>query len=152
MFDELILHGNKISRKSIKDDSRAVIPIRLPWYRNLPVCILQRLDLTINGRKYESKKDEVMIDINGTEVSIYNISHQPQYRKIIWCNLDTQDAVIHLDSPLESGDYTVTLDMCFELPYIVGITTRFDDETDQPNGLPQYVTYTKTMHYEKGDF
>ncbi len=143
MFDELILHGEQIHQYTLYNDRKVIIPVRLPWYRNLAIAVLEMLNFTIDGRKYTSAADEVKIKIAGEDTSVQEICTDPKYRKIIWCNLDTQEAVIALDAPLTEGDHEVEMEMRVGLPYKLPI--------DIPPTFPQYVTHKKTMKFVKGD-
>lgn len=141
MFDELILHGNQIHQRTVWDDKEIVIPIRLPWYRNLAMAVIQSIDITIDGVKHESK--DLSILINGEPVKVAEFSKNKKYQKVIWCNLDVQNVLIPLEKPLAEGEHEVHLEFTLDLPYHL--------PDDIMTVFLQYIDTTKTMRYSKGD-
>lgn len=161
MFDELALHGNEILQKSITEDNKIIIPIRCPWYRNLALAVIESLRFTIDGTLYSSANDDVKILVEGEEVSISKICTEKRFTHIIWCNLDTQSAVMELKQPLADGEHQVKMEMTINLPYNTPVFTQTSAEgvvqgTGEVDyvakGYPQLVEIEKTMKYEKGVF
>lgn len=161
MFDELSLHGTEILQKSITEEDKVIIPIRCPWYRNLALAVLESLRFTIDGVLYTSANDEVRVQVEGEDIPISRICTEKRFKHLVWCNLDTQNAVIKLKQPLADGEHLVKLEMTINLPYNTPVFTEISvdgvvqgtGEVDYvAKGYPQLVEIEKTMTYEKGVF
>jgi hypothetical protein len=138
MFDELMLHGDTMYGKSIFEDKHVMVKIRLPWYRCLPLSVVDRLDFVVDGREIPSEMVRVMV--LGEPRTLEDV--KTQFSKMIWSNLDTQDVMLTFGEPLAEGDHEVALSMRINIPY--------KSPQDKPPYYYQYATTTKKMRFVRG--
>jgi|GEM_PF-2510703 len=137
MFDEFILHGDTFFSKTPHDEKNVIIKIRLPWYRCLPVSVLDKIELSIDGS--EIPAEDIRVLLFGEPKTVAEVK---RYTRLIWSNLETQDIQVTLPSPIAEGPHEVALNLRIDLPY------KFDN--DFPPYYYQFATYTKTMNYVRG--
>src|SRR5271154_3002781 len=92
------------------------VGIRLPWYRSLPLSVVEVAELTVDGRKIAP--EAIGFEINGTthpSTALADLTGE------VWYVLD--DAVLHVDGlPPVAGEHTVELTLNLYPPYIPGLT------------------------------
>lgn len=137
MFDELILHGDKFYAKTPHDEKNIILKIRLPWYRCLPVSVIDKIDIAIDGKAVQEGSIKVLIA--GEPKTIPEIK---KYTRLIWSNLETQDVQVTLDMPIAQGAHEIQLDLRVDLPYKM--------PEDDPPYYYQFATCSKTMEYVRG--
>ena len=137
MFDEFILHGDTFYSKTPHDEKNVIFKVRLPWYRCVPVAVIDKIELAIDGK--EVPEDAVRVLIAGEPKTIPEVK---EYTQLIWSNLETQSVQVTLDEPIAEGPHEVSLNFRIDLPY------KWDN--DYPPFYYQFATYTKTMNYVRG--
>jgi hypothetical protein len=96
--------------------SGLTVGIRLPWYRSLPLSVVEVAQLTIDGRKIAP--EAIGIEINGATHPSTGLA---DLTGDVWYVLD--DAVLHVDGlPSAAGEHTVELTLNLYPPYIPGLT------------------------------
>jgi len=109
MFDELMIHSERLTAKSGTD---VALDIRLPWYRSLPLSCVERLEFTVDGAAVPPEKTVLLSD--GVP---YPAEKLRELSETQWFVLDTKQAVLTLDAPLTPGTHEVALAMQLRVPY-----------------------------------
>jgi len=102
LFDELLLPDEAIAR----------LPIRLPWYRSLPMSCIEGLEIAIDDETVPA--DHVSIEIAGTPRSLADVA---QSHDAVWFVLDTAQAIIQTPAPISPGDHRVSIAVTLRIPY-----------------------------------
>lgn len=91
----------------------AEIDIRLPWYRSLPVSVVEVGSLSVDGRDVASS--EIRFEVNGKTFDLHEL---PSHPGEFWFVLDS--AVLRLpDTKLQPGtDHEVELQLNIYPPYV----------------------------------
>lgn len=122
MFDELMLPDRARLSRSVDGDQRLLLPLRLPWYRQLPLSCIKQVSLTI---------DEDRIDPGDIRVSVGDGFHTLDEAKALdmtwWFQLDTAKFAVHDRIGLTGGTHKVGLVLALQIPYGSG-----------PEGFPDF--------------
>lgn len=90
--------------------------VRLPWYRSLPLSVVEVADLTVDGRPVPHT--DMRLEINGKSFSLDAL---PELTDEVWYVLDSAFLVARI--PVEDGlDHDVALQLNLYPPYIPGLT------------------------------
>lgn len=111
MFDELILPEEAVLESS-GDAPSAVLPIRLPWYRSLPLSTIEGYDLTVDGAKISP--DNVTINVGGQH---YSLAEAAQLPDAWWFVLDTLQTQVKVPAGAGLGDHQLELVLTLRIPY-----------------------------------
>jgi hypothetical protein len=113
---------NNFSRSLICPDEvksargRLELAIRLPWYRALPLSVVELGELVIDGQVVAHQN--VNFEINGHE---YGLDQLPDLSEEFWYVLDS--ARLRLPYALDPGQpHTISLTINLYPPYIPGLT------------------------------
>jgi hypothetical protein len=112
LFDELMLPDEAILQHSGTDATRAVLPIRLPWYRSLQLSTIDGIELAVDGEAVSP--DNVSINFGGTK---YSLAEATQLSDAWWFVLDTLQTEIQVPASVEPGDHRVDLTLSLRIPY-----------------------------------
>jgi hypothetical protein len=112
LFDELMLPDEAVLQQSDADASRAVLPIRIPWYRSLPLSVIEGIDFSIDGEKVS--QEDVTIYFGGQR---YTLAETAQLDDAWWYVLDTLQTEIRNSAPVSPGDHQVDLELSLRIPY-----------------------------------
>lgn len=97
-------------------DNHLELGVRLPWYRSLPLSVVELKDLTIDGQTVPDAK--VRLSINDKVFSLADLANQTAE---FWYVLDS--ARLAVDWPLDvSREHQVALTVNLYPPYIPGLT------------------------------
>jgi hypothetical protein len=110
--------GALLSERGFQVTGRGVrIPVRLPWYRSLPLSVIEVYGLKVDGSVVTP--DAVQIEINGKQISAASLGDLTDEW---WYVLD--DAVLDVTVPnLAPGPvHQVELTLNLYPPYIPGLT------------------------------
>jgi hypothetical protein len=103
----------------VKDDSLKArrdgleLDIRLPWYRSLPLSVIDFGDILINGSKFEHSAIDV--DLNGR---VRKLSELAGLWQEYWFVLDSALLRIPVQNPKQGEDYEVEINMTLHPPYV----------------------------------
>ena len=90
--------------------------VRLPWYRSLPLSVVELKELTVDGQPVPEAK--VRFAINDRVFSLADLANQTAE---FWYVLDS--AKVDIDWPLDMArEHTVALTVNLYPPYIPGLT------------------------------
>lgn len=112
LFDELMLPDEAVLESSGADEAVARLPIRLPWYRSLPMSCIETLDIAIDDETVSP--DRVSFEIGGTSRSLADTA---QLHEAQWFVLDPAQALIQAPATLLPGDHRVSIAMTLRIPY-----------------------------------
>lgn len=104
--DEAVLEG------SSADEAVARVPIRLPWYRSLPMSCMEALDIAIDDEPVSP--DRVSFEIGGVR---HSLPETAQLHDALWFVLDAAQALIQAPATLSPGDHRVSIAMTLRIPY-----------------------------------
>jgi hypothetical protein len=91
------------------------IDVRLPWYRSMPLSVVEVAELSIDGAPVDT--DAVRLEVNGRG---FALSALPEITGEVWYVLDS--ATLHVAVPLErSADHLIELTLNLYPPYIPGL-------------------------------
>jgi hypothetical protein len=94
----------------------AVLDIRLPWYRALPLSTVEVASLRIDGREVSAER--MRFELNGRT---YRLAEMGEQVKEYW--FVTDSAFLHVDDAALLGDgHTVELTLNLYPPYIPHLT------------------------------
>lgn len=140
MHDELMLHSDKLIVKLGRNDNTICIPMRLPWYRCLPLNCIEKIDVTINGKKVPREKTHILYN----RIS-YSMDELLQMEpSATWFVLDVQDVELTVDEPVEDGEYEVSALMKLRIPYY-----KIQPDPTVAN-FTQYAVCNKKMYLKRG--
>ena len=90
--------------------------VRLPWYRSLPLSVVEVAELTVDGQTVPT--DGMRLTLDG---HTFALSDLPERTTDVWYVLDS--ARLEVDWPLDPArDHQVTLTLNLYPPYIPGLT------------------------------
>jgi uncharacterized protein DUF6379 len=111
-FSERLLPADEVT---IGKD-RVGLGVRLPWYRSLPLSVVEIGELAIDGKIVPSERMKLTLD-----GKTYSLSDLPERTEHFWYVLDS--ARLDLDWALDpTRGHEVTLTMNLYPPYIPGLT------------------------------
>jgi hypothetical protein len=100
------------------EPSMTRVPVRLPWYRSLPMSVVEVASLKIDG--LDVMPEKIQLEINGKR---FGLPQLPELTEEWWYVLDS--AVLHVrDAALRGGNREHTVELVLNLypPYIPGMT------------------------------
>jgi hypothetical protein len=112
LFDELMLPDQAVLQRTDADAPRAVLPIRLPWYRSLQLSTIDGIELAVDGETVSA--DDVSINFGGAK---YSLAEAAQLPDAWWFVLDTLQTEIPVPASVEPGDHRVDLTLSLRIPY-----------------------------------
>jgi hypothetical protein len=112
LFDELMLPDQAVLQRTDADATRAVLPIRLPWYRSLQLSTIDGIELAVDGEAVSA--DDVFINFGGAK---YSLAETAQLPDAWWFVLDTLQTEIQVPASVEPGDHRVDLTLSLRIPY-----------------------------------
>lgn len=112
MFDELMLPDEAVLQRSADDAARALLPIRLPWYRSLQLSTIDGIELAIDDEAVS--QDKVSIDFGGAH---YSLAEVAELHDAWWFVLDTLRTEIQIPASVAPGDHRVKLTLSLRIPY-----------------------------------
>lgn len=112
MFDELMLADTAVVAPHESGDRVALLGIRLPWYRSLPLSCIERLDLSINGQP--QPVGSLSLRISDIYHSIESLA---ELFDVSWFVLDQATLRFPVPSGLACDVHTVSLTMLLRIPY-----------------------------------
>jgi hypothetical protein len=127
MFDELMLHGSEVA---LSHDGLHV-PVRLPWYRSLPLSSIKRVDLVIDESPIHM--DRIRLSLYGTSHTLEEVSNTDS---VLWFVLDAAQLTVSGET-IEAGSHRVDLAMTVRIPY--------GDADFRPMNFVQVSTCSKQM-------
>lgn len=138
MFDELLLPDEAVLESSGADEVIARLPIRLPWYRSLPMSCIEALDIAIDDEPVSP--DRMSFEIGGTRHSLADTAklHDAQ-----WFVLDAAQALIQAPAALSPGDHRVSIAMTLRIPY--------SDPVFRPHKFIQTARTARTVSFTGRD-
>jgi len=90
--------------------------VRLPWYRSLPLSVIEVADLTVDG--HPIPHSDMKFEINGKSFSLDALR---ELTDEVWYVLDSAFIVARV--PLQAGrDHDIALQLNLYPPYIPGLT------------------------------
>jgi hypothetical protein len=109
-----------MSHRVISDDglkahaSGCAVAIRIPWYRSLPLSVIEVVEVEIDGAAIDL--DRVTFSIEGETLALEELQHRTE----IWFVLD--DAYLNIaDAPVSRGsEHDVAVTLAIYPPYIKG--------------------------------
>jgi len=106
-----------LSRDEVKFGSNQVeLGVRLPWYRSLPLSVVELKDFTIDGQAVPDAK--VRIAIND---KVFDLADLAEQTGEFWYVLDS--ARLRVDWPIDPArDHRIELTVNLYPPYIPGLT------------------------------
>lgn len=111
-----IFEKNLLSPVAQRTASGAVLDIRLPWYRSLPLSTVEVASLRVDGR--EIAPERITFELEGRK---FPLAQLPDLTREWWYVTDS--AYLHVDDPVLLGDgHTVELTVNLYPPYIPGMT------------------------------
>ena len=140
MFDELMLHSDRLYSKNNKMTNSVYIQLRLPWYRGLPVSCIDRLEFTVNGKLMPKENTHLML--NGVP---FTVDELVNLTDSTWFVLDTKEIELAFDQPLAEGEHEVSLLMHLRIPYYKNVP---DPHPEKPN-YEQFATCSKKMQFKR---
>lgn len=112
MFDELMLPDEAVLQRSPADAAIVRLPIRLPWYRSLPLSCVEGLEIAIDGEAVPP--GDLSIGVGGREYSLADAAGQ---HEVLWFVLDAAQALIATHGPIAPGDHNVAVAVSLRIPY-----------------------------------
>ena len=95
---------------------RVALGVRLPWYRSLPLSVVEIGELVIDGKAVPT--DRMRLTLDGKS---YALDELPERTDHFWYVLDS--ARLDFDWPLDpKADHEVVLTLNLYPPYIPGLT------------------------------
>ena len=93
-----------------------VIDIRLPWYRSLPLSVVQIDEVQIDGEVID--KDKVTFELEGERMPLSELRPKTG---TVWYVLDS--AFLHIDGidVAKGSEHEVAVTVSFRPPYIAGL-------------------------------
>lgn len=140
MHDELMINGNELNAKLGKNDNTVRVPLRLPWYRSLPLGCIEQIDVSINGKKILREKTHLLY--NCISYSLDEILQLDP--NATWFPLDVQEVELTLDEPMKDGEYEVSVLIELRIPYY-----KFSMDPTVAN-FTQYAVCNKKMQMIRG--
>jgi len=106
-----------LSSKEVKVGSNHLeLGVRLPWYRSLPLSVVEIKDLTIDGQPVPDSK--VRVALNDKVFTCTDLANQTGE---FWYVLDS--ARLEVDWPVDpASDHQIALTVNLYPPYIPGLT------------------------------
>lgn len=111
-----MMHTRVVSDDGLRcAPSGFAIDVRLPWYRSLPLSVVEVKSVEIDDEKIEL--DRVRIELNGARRALSELRPRTQE---FWFVLDS--ALLHVEhSPLEPGSrHEVAVTIAIRPPYVPG--------------------------------
>jgi hypothetical protein len=112
-FSALLLNetGLRAGRSGLEID------VRLPWYRSMPLSVVELASLAIDGQPVAA--DSIAFEVNGRS---FPLAHLPEQVNEFWFVLD--DAVLRVSGlPVRAGEtHEVELQLNLYPPYIPHLT------------------------------
>lgn len=107
-----MLPDQAVLQRTDADATRAVLPIRLPWYRSLQLSTIDGIELAVDGEAISA--DDVSINFSGAKYSLAEVAQLPD---AWWFVLDTLQTEIQVPASVEPGDHRVDLTLSLRIPY-----------------------------------
>lgn len=108
MLAERMIEGDTITT----DGSAAVVSLRIPWYRALPLSSVTNVRLSIDGEPITSER--IRFQVNGSRYGLADlVGRYDEW----WYVLDSAALVID-NARLEPGPHEVDLNLGLYLPYL----------------------------------
>lgn len=103
-----------IGREPLQADSAGIrVPLRLPWYRSLPLSSIESLELSIDGRPVA--RDRIRIEANG---ELLTLDDMAQRSDEFWFVQDTAYAWVPSEAPV-GPTVAVAAEATVRIPYIM---------------------------------
>lgn len=112
MMDHRVVSDNGL----IAEPGGCAIDIRLPWYRTLPLSVVEVVGVELDGQAVDRSK--VTFELNGETLSLDDLRPRTD---TWWYVLDS--ALLHVEgAPVEKGsEHEVSVTVSFRPPYIMGL-------------------------------
>jgi len=113
----MTMQKNMLSEKCLRrSEEGLVFSFRLPWYRSLPLSVIEPAELTINGKSIDLSRVDVRI--NGETIALSELASKTECS---WFVLDPMEILLGGESQ-EKGDF-VDLEFVLNVypPYIPGM-------------------------------
>jgi hypothetical protein len=112
MFDEQMIHGDRLERGPRDRPTTVRAKVRLPWYRSLPLSCIERIEVEIDGRSIPA--ETIVLRTNG---HVHRVAELPQLHEVEWFVLDALDLDLDTAEELASGKHRMALGMQMRIPY-----------------------------------
>jgi hypothetical protein len=98
------------------EETGFVVPVRLPWYRSLPLSTVELVELRVDGRQISP--NAVRLELNGTSHAVDELIEQTSEW---WFVLDS--ALLRVDAPgVEAGkEHEIEILLNLYPPYMGGL-------------------------------
>jgi len=112
MFDELMLPEQAELRQDARGGSLVALPLRLPWYRSLPISCLDGIDISVDG--VAVPEAAVTISVGDAEHAIVDTG---DLSEVEWFVLDQAVARFPVPQTVAPGFHDVAVTLTVRIPY-----------------------------------
>lgn len=139
MFDELVLPEQATISAADGSQTTLRLPIRLPWYRSLPISCIEGIELTIDGEAVA--KESLRVSVGDV---YHSLEEAAQLHDVPWFVLDPASVEVQLGRDLQHGPHDVGIVLHLRVPYTEPIYWDID--------FKQTAVCAKSVDFQGKDF
>lgn len=113
MAFEPFMIGDAIQNEPADDPTKAVLPIRIPYYRGIVLSLIEEFELTIDGDRFA--RDDIRFRLRGRDYSMDEVESDGHTR---WEFGEWAALVVPCDGGLPAGEHDVELVQQLRLSYL----------------------------------